>query len=133
MSGRTNPTPKPSTPIDADTHIHFLVDRSGSMQHLVDDVIGGFNGFIDEQRTTPGDCRLTLVQFDSNNPFEMLHDAIPIGDVPELDRARYQPRGATPLLDALGSLLDLAERRHVASTDELLVVFTDGLENASTT
>lgn len=32
------------------TEIIFIIDQSGSMQPLIDDTIGGFNGFIDEQK-----------------------------------------------------------------------------------
>ena len=31
------------------THIYFLLDRSGSMQTIVDDTVGGFDAFIAEQ------------------------------------------------------------------------------------
>ena len=34
--------------------VWFLLDRSGSMQHLTDDVIGGFNQFLADQRSRPG-------------------------------------------------------------------------------
>ena len=113
-------------------HVHFLLDRSGSMASIAPDVIGGFNEFLRDQQARPGDCRMTLVQFDSQEPFELLAEARNIGEVPALDGRSYRPRGATPLLDALGALLDLAERRlRGRDEDPVVVVFTDGLENAS--
>jgi uncharacterized protein YegL len=113
-------------------HVSFLLDRSGSMGRIVDDVIGGFNQFHREQQRQPGACRMTLVQFDSQAPFEILTDAISVHEVPPLDPLRYQPRGGTPLYDALGHLLELADR-HARGRDEdtVVVVFTDGQENAS--
>jgi len=48
--------------------------------------------------------------------------------------SQYQPRGATPLLDALGDLVDSIDRRiaaHGTAEDQIVVVFTDGHENAS--
>ena len=49
-----------------------------------------------------------------------------------LDTARYEPRAGTPLLDALGELLEHAERRaRGRDEDAIVVVFTDGEENAS--
>lgn len=124
-----------ATAEDAPVHVSFLVDRSGSMQGLEADVVGGFNQFAAEQRRQPGDCRLTLVQFDSQDPFEVIHDARPLAEVDELTLDRYQPRGTTPLLDALGALIESVDRRlderGGSAEDQVLVVFTDGLENAS--
>ncbi len=42
-------------------HIYFLLDRSGSMESMASDVIGGFNSFIKEQALDGGDALLTLV------------------------------------------------------------------------
>src|SRR5918997_1785624 len=47
------------------THLYFLLDRSGSMQSIKTDTEGGFEAFIAEQRKAPGDCRVTLAQFDN--------------------------------------------------------------------
>ena len=96
---------------DAPVHISFLIDRSGSMSGLRSDAVGGFNGFVAEQQGKPGECALTLVQFDSNNPYEVIHDAVPIGKVPELTPEQYTPRGMTPLLDALGRLIEAVDGR----------------------
>lgn len=120
----------PST--KAPVHVSFLLDRSGSMASIRDDVIGGFNQFVRDQQKEPGTCRLTLVQFDSQEPFEVLTDAVDVREVRPLTAQRYVPRGGTPLLDAIGDLLDHAERRSRGrDEDPVVVVFTDGEENAS--
>lgn len=46
------------------TWLVFLLDRSGSMQSIKSDVIGGFGAFIAEQREGEGRCTATLAQFD---------------------------------------------------------------------
>jgi len=122
-----------TTPTSHDAvHVSFLLDRSGSMAPIRNDVIGGFNHFLREQQARPGVCRMTLVQFDSQAPFEILADAADVQEVPPLDAARYEPRAGTPLLDALGALLEHAERRaRGRDEDAIVVVFTDGEENAS--
>ena len=117
-------------------HAAFLIDRSGSMNGLVGDVIGGYNGFVKEQRTlhAKGECVFTAVQFDSDDPFKVMHNATSISHVPDLTSADYQPRGLTPLFDALGKLIQTIEKRVDASTvpeDQIVVVFTDGHENDS--
>ena len=120
------------------TKLWFLLDRSGSMNALAQDVIGGFNTFVTDQARGPGSAHLTLVQFDSEAPFEIIHDAVGIADIPELTTDIYRPRGMTPLLDAIGKLIGHADQRiearsrggHTAE-DQLVVIFSDGLENAS--
>lgn len=111
----------------------FLLDRSGSMQSIATDVIGGFDAFFAEQRTQPGTATVTFVQFDDHNPHERVFTAKPINEVRSI-AGRFQPRGGTPLFDAIGLLLDRAER-HVARgnhpADQLVVIFTDGMENSS--
>ena len=133
--GTTNPNPGGEPDGDVPVHVSFLIDRSGSMQGLAEDVVGGFNAFLSTQKQETGDCTMTLVQFDSDNPFEVLHDATPIGQIPDLTRDQYQPRSMTPLLDALGDLVTSVDRRLAGlgtPEDQILVVFSDGLENAST-
>ena len=130
---------EPSSPIDDDrVKIWFLLDRSGSMGHLVEDVIGGFNQFVTEQAAKPGKARLTAVQFDGTDPFEVIFDAHRVTQVPALTSTTYQPRGVTPLYDAIGRLIARADdriadrkTRNSPVEDQLVIVFTDGLENAS--
>ena len=35
------------------THIAVILDRSGSMESIRDDTIGGFNAFLNEQKQQP--------------------------------------------------------------------------------
>ena len=119
-------------------HIYFLLDRSGSMGPMADDVVGGFNGFLATQQADGHDAVMTLVQFDSQDPHEVLVNAKPIAEVRPLDRARFQPRGGTPLYDAMGHLIAdatiRAEKTAIdggSAEDVLFVTFTDGQENQS--
>lgn len=114
------------------THLYFLLDRSGSMQSIRDDTIGGFDAFMADQRQHAGDCRVTLAQFDDR--YEVVYTDRPIADVPGLD---LQPRGTTALLDAIGRLVTDAGA-HLASLPEekrpgtvIVGILTDGYENAS--
>lgn len=104
------------------------------MGGIVDDTIGGFNTFITEQRALKGQCRVTLIQFDGQDPQDTVADAVPVSEMADLDHSTYQPRGATPLLDALGTLVQTIDRRAIGDPDEfqLVAVITDGYENAST-
>ena len=46
------------------TDITLVVDRSGSMESIREDAEGGVNTLIAEQAKQPGECLITLVQFD---------------------------------------------------------------------
>ncbi|WP_423919582.1 vWA domain-containing protein [Candidatus Poriferisodalis sp.] len=117
----------------------MLLDRSGSMTGLEIAVVKGVNRFIAEQAAESGKCRLTIAQFDSEGPFEVLVDAVSVHKARPLAFEQYQPRAATPLFDAIGSLIGRADRRaklrHKAGKkpeDQTVVIVTDGFENAST-
>lgn len=122
---------------DPRTHIHLLLDRSGSMESIRQDVIGGFNAFVRQQQQEPTPATLTLVQFDSHDPYDVVLRCVPLAEVPPLTPERFVPRGMTPLLDALGRSLNeldatLAALPPAERPDQVvLVVVTDGLENAS--
>ena len=114
------------------THLHFLLDRSGSMQSIKADTEGGFAAFVEEQRKAPGECRVTLSQFDDQ--YEVVYADRPIADVPALV---LQPRGSTALLDAMGRTITDAGARLAALPEAerpgtvIVAVMTDGMENAS--
>ena len=127
-----------ANPGDRRTKIWFLLDRSGSMQSLAGDVIGGFNRFVAEQASQPGKARMTAVLFDGQNPFEVITDAQRIGDISELTQDTYWARGVTPLYDAVGDLIERADGRIADRAqagkpveDQVVLIFTDGHENAS--
>jgi len=119
------------------THIAVILDRTGSMESIRDDTIGGFNAFLTEQKQQPGKATLTLIQFDSQDPYEVVHQVKTIKEVPELTRETYVPRASTPLLDAIGRgindlekcLADMKEDDRPSKV--VFVVITDGQENAS--
>lgn len=114
------------------THLYFLLDRSGSMQSIREDTVGGFNAFIAEQRALPGECKVTLAQFDDR--YEVVYADRPIQDVPSLD---LQPRGMTALLDAIGRLVSDAGAALACLPESerpgtvIVGIMTDGLENSS--
>ncbi|HMK10779.1 MAG TPA: VWA domain-containing protein, partial [Acidimicrobiales bacterium] len=116
---------------ETESRIWFLLDRSGSMQSIAESVVGGCNAFFAEQRAVAGSARVTFVQFDDREPHEVLLDDVDLASVVPLSEHEFVPRGNTPLLDAVASLLDRAEARGGAPTDNLVVVFTDGEENSS--
>lgn len=104
----------------------LVLDRSGSMQGQWHQVVPAVEKFLDEQKAQP-DLRFICTVFDDYH--ETIADA-PLKAVSSRLIAKYPPRGSTALLDAVGRTI-----RHVETADPtgkvLLVVYTDGYENAS--
>jgi hypothetical protein len=69
------------------TEIVAILDRSGSMQSLRSDTIGGFNNFIAEQKKTAGKAILTRVQFD--NQYQVDFEGKDVNEVEDLNNETY--------------------------------------------
>lgn len=117
------------------TEIVFILDRSGSMSSIKNDVIGNFNEFILQQRKLPGEARVTTVLFD--DVITELYKNVDIKEVETLTDKTFVPRGMTALLDAVGSTIN-SLGLSLANMDEserpgkvMVVIVTDGEENAS--
>jgi len=117
------------------TDITIVLDRSGSMDCVKDDTIGGVNQFLKSQQAVPGEATFSLVQFD--NVIEDVVWGVPLGAAQPLTSETFVPRGSTALLDAIGQTIDrvgqsLAAMNEPERPDKVVfVIVTDGLENAS--
>jgi len=113
----------------------FILDRSGSMEGLEKDTIGGFNSMINKQKKIPGEALVSTVLFD--DAYEVLHNRKSIKEVPSLTHEEYFVRGSTALLDAIGRSLKKMISVYRKLKDEekpektIFVITTDGMENAS--
>lgn len=117
------------------TELVFILDRSGSMESLASDTIGGFNSMIGKQKKEDGDCLVTAVLF--NQKTEILFDRIPLSGIAGMTDRDYVPGGSTALLDAMGETIKHIGNihRYVREEDRpehtIFVITTDGMENAS--
>ena len=117
------------------TEIVFILDRSGSMQGLEKDTIGGFNAMIQKQKAEPGEALVSTVLFD--NESVVIHDRVDIQQIRPMTEEDYYVRGCTALLDAVGSAIRHIGNVHKYAREEdrpektLFVITTDGMENAS--
>jgi uncharacterized protein YegL len=114
------------------TMICLILDRSGSMSGREGDVIGGVNTFLDEQKKLPDPASIAFVRFD-DAAIERFRPMQTLAECKELTAEDYQPRGGTPLLDAIGRTVSQLDEDWKAETPDrcILVIVTDGQENAS--
>lgn len=114
-------------------HICFILDESGSMYTLVDDVIGGFQKLINEQKEEKnGECIISLYRFSDTVKKDYIGK--PVDEVPKLT---YSPGGCTAMNDGVGTAIDEIGK-WLSDMDEserpsknMIVIMTDGQENAS--
>lgn len=117
------------------TEIVSIIDRSGSMQSVKQDAIGGFNSFVEEQIKVDGDAHITVVLF--NHEYHVLHSGVPLTADIQLNSDNYTPAGTTALLDAVGRTIDDVGVRLSKTPEDkrpglvIVAILTDGLENAS--
>jgi len=117
------------------TAIAFVLDETGSMEVWRGAAIAGFNQWLAEQLLAGDEaCTLTLVKF-SERPgrplCRLVHEGVPLAAVPPLTRETYRPNGGTPLLDAVGRTIIWMDRQQPQADRTLVVILTDGEENAS--
>ncbi len=117
------------------TEIVFILDRSGSMSALTEDTIGGFNSMLEKQKHEPGEVLVSTVLF--NDTSVVIHDRLPLEQVPNMTRREYLAAGGTALLDAVGGAIHHIGNVHKYARAEdvpehtIFVITTDGMENAS--
>lgn len=110
----------------------IIVDRSGSMRHISDDMSKGLHRFIDAQRLVRGECIASLTSF--SNGVTKHFVAQPSNSVPAIELVPY---GGTALMDAVGeTIMDVHSRLAALPVGELpqyvtIIIITDGFENAS--
>ena len=114
------------------TELVFIMDRSGSMSGIAQDMQGAMKEVIKKQKDRDGDVLVTYVRFDYEYE-EVFHEK----NIGEIDGFSLEPRGLTALLDAIGTTINKVERRFNQKDEEdqpervLFVIVTDGGENAS--
>lgn len=109
-------------------HAYILIDRSGSMIDRWKETICAVNEYAETLlKETPSVIHVAV--FDAprgGGDFNLIRNE---KEWTPIDVDEVKPRGMTPLYDAVGQMLNLADEN--ADKKQVLVVVTDGAENAS--
>ena len=104
----------------------FIMDASGSMASMGSEPLQGLNNLIKQQKEA-GEFKFTLVTF--NETVKTVINDMDGKDIPLLTSDHYSTEGMTALLDAMGDAINTQKEKKIDNV--LVVVLTDGLENAS--
>jgi hypothetical protein len=123
-------------PKASSVHSYILLDRTGSMEPIWSEALSSVNAYADGLATLDGgprvDADITLAVFDAQDGFQF--DVLRSGVDPDRWRNvtsnEVSPRGMTPLYDAIGRIVTLAEKDRPEKA--VIVIMTDGEENSST-
>lgn len=108
--------------------IVIVLDESGSMENIRDKMRNSINDLITEQKQVKArPATFTLVKF--NSSVNRVIKNKPLDQINNLSSEDYTPNGSTALYDAIGDTINWFRNER----DVLMVIVTDGQENASRT
>jgi hypothetical protein len=116
-------------------HSYILLDRTGSMEPIWSEALSSVNAYADGLATLDGgprvDADITLAVFDAQDgfQFDVLRDDVDAERWKKVTSDEVNPRGMTPLYDAIGRIVSLAEKDRPEKA--VIVIMTDGEENSS--
>ena len=116
-------------------HSYILLDRTGSMEPIWSEALSSVNAYADGLAALDGgprvDADITLAVFDAQDglQFDVLRKGVDAEDWNDVSSREVNPRGMTPLYDAIGRIVSLAEKDKPEKA--IIVIMTDGEENSS--
>jgi hypothetical protein len=113
-------------------YIGFVIDRSGSMEPLTNEVITGFNEQIETIKKENPKAKVTLVSFATTVKEHFFNHTV--DSLEPFTKESYKPSGWTALYDGVAHTLDRMNSLPDANdpnTVFLVTVISDGMENQS--
>ena len=114
------------------THILIVLDASGSMSSIQDDIKGSFNELLKKQREAKGTTIFDLYQF--NDEVERIVKSADLSQFHDDLMAGYECSGRTALNDAVCMAIDTVGHEFAGMPEAerpehvLCVIITDGME-----
>lgn len=116
-------------------HDFLLLDRSGSMESQWVEALSSINAYVHKLAEEKVDTEVSLITFDHHGGMKFEHVRTNVKPETWIDVSSKEasPRGTTPLNDAVGKLVTLANEGCDGKQFDkaALIIMTDGWENAS--
>lgn len=134
-AGATSTSALAKPPAHPQIHSYVLLDRTGSMEPIWSEALSSVNAYADGLASLDGGPRvnadITLAVFDAQDglQFDVLRDGVDATNWHDVTNREVSPRGMTPLYDAIGRIVSLAEKDKPEKA--VIVIMTDGEENSS--
>lgn len=121
------------------TYYHLILDKSGSMNSHYNETLEGLNEKLlsiqNIQKRNPEIPIFVSLTLFSDSP-ELVFENKPASELKALTKEDYVLDGMTGLLDAVGTVINRMEyllNRQIRenNANAMIVIFTDGMENAS--
>jgi len=116
------------------TYYNLILDQSGSMSGSRTETLNALNAQIESCRqiaSTHDNQELFLSLTLFNDSAHCLYSNKTPNQIPLLTQKQYEPNGSTALLDAIGMQINKMEEVIQPGDDVVMVILTDGQENAS--
>lgn len=110
-------------------NMHIILDRSGSMSTIRNDMLGGLNQFIAEQKKALAGRQVSMNFYRFDDKYEEVFKDKSLWLCDEFVPEDFVPRGSTALNDAIGKTLNSVSINPNDKT--IFIIITDGEENAS--
>jgi len=120
-------------------YYYLLLDRSGSMSRVVEEAVISVNNYLRRikelaERYPGREVFISLTLF--NNRVTPVWSMLPPDQIRELDFADFRSEGSSALFDAVGLAVSdlqqvIGEELETGQTSAVIVIFTDGYDNAS--
>jgi hypothetical protein len=116
-------------------YVAIVLDESGSMSSIRNEVIGAFNQQVETIKANSADMEtlVSLVKFDTDVSKPVLWNK-PDSDLHPISEKDYVPRGMTALNDAIATTISGLQKvndKDDPLTSFLMIIITDGEENNS--
>lgn len=114
------------------THLGFLVDTSGSMHHIYNNLIElGIENFIEEQKNITNNVLFYGSTFSSST--KIIYNHINLNEILDLKDKFYsiKPSGTTACYDSVIMMIDNINKYYSIGDEVVLCIITDGIDNSS--
>ena len=116
------------------TFYHIILDQSGSMSDCINQTLNGLANQRKEilaiaNEFPEQEIRVGLTVFDHN--INIKYRNLSVTELSKMDGFEYRPNGQTALLDAIG--ISVADTQRLMGNEDsaVMIILTDGYENAS--